>query len=63
MDIKELKVKSKEELNKLLSDNRDKLRDLKFKVANRQLKDVRGIRKLKREIARMLTVLNNKETK
>jgi large subunit ribosomal protein L29 len=63
MDIKEIKVKSKEELNKLLSDNRDKLRDLKFKVANRQLKDVRGIRKLKREIARMLTVLNNKETK
>ena len=63
MDIKELKVKSKEELNKLLSDNRYKLRDLKFKVANRQLKDVRGIRKLKREIARMLTVLNNKETK
>jgi ribosomal protein L29 len=62
MDIKELKVKSKEELNKLLSDNRDKLRDLKFKVANRQLKDVRGIRKLKREIARMLTVLN-KENK
>ena len=62
MDIKEIKVKSKEELNKLLSDNRDKLRDLKFKVANRQLKDVRGIRKLKREIARMLTVLN-KENK
>jgi large subunit ribosomal protein L29 len=63
MDIKELKVKSKEELNKLLSDNRDKLRDSRFKVANRQLKDVRGIRKIKREIARMLTILNNKETK
>ncbi len=62
MDIKELKTKSKEELKKLLSDNRDKLRDLKFKVANRQLKDIRGVRKIKREIARILTILN-KENK
>lgn len=60
MDIKELKTKSTEELNKMLAESRDKLRDLRFKVANRQLKDVRAIRKIKREIARMLTLINKK---
>ena len=62
MDIKELKNKSKEELSRMLSDNHEKLRDFKFKMANKQLKDVRAVRKLKREIARLLTILN-KENK
>lgn len=58
MEFKELKNKSKDELNKILSDSRDKLRDSRFKVANRQLKDVSSIKKIKKDIARILTIFN-----
>lgn len=58
MEFKELKNKNLAELNKLLAERRDKLRDSRFKVANRQLKDVRSIRKLKKEIAGIITLIN-----
>lgn len=58
MEFKEIKNKSVKELHKLLAESRDKLRELKFKDANKQLKDVRSIRKLKAEIAQILTVIN-----
>jgi len=62
MDIKELKNKKVSELHKHLADSRDKLRDLRFKDANKQLKDVREIRSIKKTIARILSLLNiNKE--
>ena len=58
MDLKELKTKSKKELNQFLSEFRDQLRDLRFKDANKQLKNVREIRAVKKQIARILTVIN-----
>jgi large subunit ribosomal protein L29 len=61
MELKELKKKTKAELQKMLIDSRDKLREMKFKDANRQLKNIREIRKLKREIARILTLLNQEK--
>lgn len=64
MTIKELKSKTESELQDLLADNRWKLKDLRFKNANGQLKDVREMRETKQIIARILTVLNaNKGTK
>jgi len=63
MDFKELKNKSEGELQRLLAELREKTRDLRFKDSNRQLKDVREIREAKKEIAQVLTVLNNKEVK
>jgi len=63
MDFKELKNKSEGELQRLLAELREKTRDLRFKDSNRQLKDVREIREVKKEIAQVLTVLNNKEVK
>lgn len=62
MDFKELKNKTGEELHKILAENRDKLRDLRFKVANRQLKDTRSIRKIKKEVAGILTLVNKPES-
>ncbi|MFH0819629.1 MAG: 50S ribosomal protein L29 [bacterium] len=61
MKFKELKQKNETELKKLLADSREKLRDLRFRVASRQLKDVRQIRKIKKTIAKVLTLLTNKK--
>ncbi|MDD4900496.1 MAG: 50S ribosomal protein L29 [Patescibacteria group bacterium] len=63
MDLKELKLKTEKELRKILDESRDKLRDLRFKDANKQLKDVREIRVIKRTIARILTLINHKNKK
>jgi len=60
MEIKELKNKSEAELQKLLAETRDKLRELRFKDANRQLKDVREIRIARKDIAQIMTFLNVK---
>jgi ribosomal protein L29 len=46
------------ELQKLLAETRDKLRDLRFKDANKQLKDVRQVRKQKKLVANILTIMN-----
>ena len=62
MEFKELKTKSEKELHNLLAELRDKLRDLRFKDANKQLKDVKSIRKIRTEIAQILTLLNKKES-
>ena len=61
MEFKELKKKSESELHRILAESRDKLRDLRFKDANKQLKNVREIRKVREVIARILTLLNNKD--
>ena len=58
MTFKELKQKSISELHQLLAVKRDKLREFRFKDANKQLKTVRDIRQLRQEIAWILTLLN-----
>lgn len=57
MRISELRQKSKTELLKLLSDEREKLRQLRFDLAGGKIKNVREIRKTKKEIAQILTLL------
>ena len=57
MKMKELKIKTNEELKKLLMEMREKKRELRFKVAQKQLKNIREIRNLKVTIARILTIL------
>lgn len=58
MELKDLKLKTEKELKQILNEFRDKLRDLRFKDANKQLKDVREIRGTKKTIARVLTLLS-----
>jgi len=57
MKTTELQQKSKSELQKILSDNREKLRQLRFDLAAGKVKNVREVRKVKKDIARILTVL------
>ena len=56
MKISELKEKSDIELDRLLSELRNRVRDLRFKVAARQLNDVREIREARKAVAQILTL-------
>jgi len=58
MDKKELKTKERPELEKLLASNREKLRELRFKDSNKQLKNIRELRSVRKLAARILTLLN-----
>ena len=60
MEFKELKKQSKGQLHKILAETREKLRELRFKDANKQLKNIRDIRNNRLTIARILTLLNAK---
>lgn len=57
MKAKELRKKNKKELEKSVQDIKKKLNDLRFKFSSNKLKNVKEISWLKREIARILTIL------
>ena len=61
MEFKELKTKNTKELQQLLVVNHEKLRELRFKDSNKQLKNIREIRVVRNLIAQILTLLNNQE--
>jgi len=61
MDKKELLTKNEAELQKILGQDREKLRELRFKDSNKQLKNIREIRTVKEQIAHVLTILNKKK--
>lgn len=56
MKIKELREKSEVELDRLLVELRDKLRDLRFRIAAKQLGNIREVRKVRQTIAQILTL-------
>lgn len=60
MKIKELKEKSKDELAKLLIESRELLRSLRFDLAAGKVKNIRQFRLIKKDIARILTLLSQK---
>lgn len=59
MKIKELRQKTTKELKELLEEDRHKLGQFRFDLAAKKLKNVREIRNLRREIARILTILRD----
>jgi ribosomal protein L29 len=61
MKISELRQKSKSELQKILKDNQKKLRELRFNLTVGKVKNIREIRKTKKEIAQILTLLCQKD--
>ncbi len=54
----EIKQKSKKELKEALIEKKEKLRQLRFNLASGKVKNVREIRMIKKEIARILTFLS-----
>ncbi len=61
MDFKELKTKSENEWHRLLADLRNQIRELRFKDAAKQLKNVREIRAKRLTVAHILTLLHTKK--
>lgn len=57
MKTTELRQKSKQELKEVLAENYNKLRQLKFDLTAGKVKNVREIRHLKKDIAKILTLL------
>lgn len=58
LNIKELRDKNKNELHKILAEQRELLRKLRFQKKQGQLNDYSNISKVKKTIARILTLLN-----
>ena len=54
--LKKLRTMSLQELDRELQESRKKLQQLNFDLAAGKLKNVREIRKLKKNIARILTI-------
>ena len=61
MKIVEIRRKSEQELNKTLKESREKLRQLRFDLSAGKVKNIREIRVVKKDIAKILTVLNPKK--
>lgn len=56
--IKELQKKSKSGLEKILRERRERLRALRFDLDQGKLKDTSQIKKTKKDIAKILTLIN-----
>ncbi|MBL7022164.1 50S ribosomal protein L29 [Patescibacteria group bacterium] len=63
MAIKDFRKNEIKDLHKMLATKREQVRDMRFSVSNKQLKNIRDIRKARKEIAQVLTVLKEKLTK
>lgn len=63
MRAEELRNFSDEELNQKLKELRQELFNLRFQLATGQLKNVKRIKLVKKDIARVLTILKENERK
>ena len=57
MNVKEIKEKTDKDLHSILSERREELRTLRFDLASGKVKNVRNVRVIKKDIARLLTEL------
>lgn len=60
MDYKDIKNKSEKELHAMLGDERNSLRDLRFRAGEHQLKKVSDINNARKGIAKILTALKSR---
>lgn len=60
MKANELRKKDTKELEKSVNELKKKLSDIRFASSSNQLKNVKEIKGMKKEIARSLTIINEK---
>jgi len=63
LKAKELTDKTPEQLSKMLSERQEKLRHLRFQISRREVKNNQELKFLRREIARIHTVIRMIEPK
>jgi large subunit ribosomal protein L29 len=61
MKIKEFKTMNQAQLAKLLAQLREQVRDLRFKIHSKEVKNPHILTKTRRDIARILTLLKQRE--
>ena len=61
MTIQELRDKTEVELQQLLREHTASVREMRFRTALRELKNVRDIRKSRKMIAQILSILTEKK--
>jgi large subunit ribosomal protein L29 len=61
MKIKELRAQNRNELLKNLATLREQVRDLRFKIHSKEVKNSHTLKNVKQDIARILTLLNEPE--
>ena len=61
MKIEEIRALSKEELEKQLEASHKELFELRFRLSTRQLVNHREVHRVKKEIARLMTIMREKE--
>lgn len=62
MKVKELREKTEHELRTLLAETRETIRTLRFRIAVKELKDVRDLREKRVLVSRILTLLKEKKS-
>lgn len=62
MNIKEIRTKSNEELNKEMTSLKEELFNLRFAKATGQLENPARIKEIKKTIARILTVISERNS-
>jgi large subunit ribosomal protein L29 len=62
MKSKDLIKKDHAELEKHLEEKRNKIKEMRFKVSAGGIKNVKDFKESKKEIARVLTILNQKKS-
>ena len=60
MKSKELVLKTKDELVILMNEKKARIEDVRFKVSSGGIKNTKELREDKKDIARILTILNKK---
>ncbi|MDD4661751.1 MAG: 50S ribosomal protein L29 [Candidatus Pacebacteria bacterium] len=60
MKIQELKKLNREELMKSLDENRKKAQELRMSLATSKVKNIKEVKETRKEIAKILTILNTK---
>lgn len=61
MKMSEIRKKTEEELQKILAELQENVRDTRFKIASKEIKNHQLLHLLRKDIARILTVLNEKK--
>lgn len=60
MNIKEIRGKTEAQLMKEIAGLREKIRDLHFKIHSKEVKNYHELKKIRKDVARILTVLKEK---
>lgn len=63
MRVNEIRRKTEKELKKMLQENQGRLMELRFKLETSKVKNVKEISRIKKDIARILTILKSKDKK